>query len=1090
MAYKALYRTYRPQNFSEVVGQEIVVKTLQNSIINNKISHAYLFCGPRGTGKTTIARIFAKALNCNNRTGAEPCNDCAICQEITNGVNPDVIEIDAASNNGVDEMRDLKEKVKFLPAGTKYKIYIIDEVHMLSTSAFNALLKTLEEPPAHAIFILATTEPHKVLPTIVSRCQRYDFKSLTQTEIIENISNICDKENIKYTIDALQIIAKASEGGMRDALSFLDQAISLSEDIIDEQIASVVTGLLDKKTLLDLATFLENKKITEALEIIEKLQDSGKEVEKIISGLLGFYRDILMCKAGISNEDEETVNFSDKIDIRKVYYIIDVLSDVSNKVKFNTSASIFLEVAIIKIINASSAELDYGKRISELEEQIKNLANYANTNQGTEFDNVDNKRIRLLEEKFNNLLTELSKLELVRLIERVKTLETNANNSADLPNYKEVNNKVDKIVEDIELLKVVQEGIRTELDNVSLGGIDDSLLEDKIESNIKKIKPSVNYTEIENYVKKQIENIELPKDNNTDLEERISEVEKNVQIALNKEASTKEVITKEMVVPTDLINRIENLENNQVKNINYNEEEKSLSNQEYEERITSLENKFSSMQIENEHIKQNINNDNDKLLDELINSLEERIVQLENSINNNANNLDNSNEEENRKFYEFKLKELEDKIDEILKLKSSNSNIPNSDYEERLNKMESNIYKIMSGMLKPTTTKKTKSKVDEKQISIWRDDIIDVSKINTPNENIKTDFGDFAINEELEQKPIIIDIKEEKVVDVDETSASIDNSYPKEEEEQASNIFEESLQDFYDDNQYENHINDNHFEEVELNQDNFFANLDSSVDNDNHELNDDLSKEAKELEELEEKKRLEQIEKERLEALEKKRLEQIEKQKREIEEKRRIEEESRQQRIAEQKRFEELKRQEELDNKELDNDLDEYERYDVKVLERIMNDARNPEYATERERILNLWKHLVNLAPADKRGVAEILVEGQVKAVGNHEFVIIYDSSAICNQVMSRRFKRSSLKLLYDLLDGDYNYFAITNEVWFMKRTEYSEQYSIGTKYPTLTPINDPRLKVNNEEEKSEADEMLKRMHDIFGSTMNIKKRG
>ena len=177
MAYKALYRTYRPQNFSEVVGQEIVVKTLQNSIINNKISHAYLFCGPRGTGKTTIARIFAKALNCNNRTGAEPCNDCAICQEITNGVNPDVIEIDAASNNGVDEMRDLKEKVKFLPAGTKYKIYIIDEVHMLSTSAFNALLKTLEEPPAHAIFILATTEPHKVLPTIVSRCQRYDFKS-------------------------------------------------------------------------------------------------------------------------------------------------------------------------------------------------------------------------------------------------------------------------------------------------------------------------------------------------------------------------------------------------------------------------------------------------------------------------------------------------------------------------------------------------------------------------------------------------------------------------------------------------------------------------------------------------------------------------------------------------------------------------------------------------------------------------------------------------------------------------------------------------------------------------------------------------
>ena len=193
MAYKALYRTYRPQTFEEVVGQDTIVKTLQNSIINNKIGHAYLFCGPRGTGKTSIARIFAKTLNCPNTKDAKPCNECPICKEITSGTSPDVIEIDAASNNGVDEIRELRDKVKFLPAGTKYKVYIIDEVHMLSTSAFNALLKTLEEPPAHAIFILATTEPNKVLPTIISRCQRYDFKSLTNNEIYERLSSVCNK---------------------------------------------------------------------------------------------------------------------------------------------------------------------------------------------------------------------------------------------------------------------------------------------------------------------------------------------------------------------------------------------------------------------------------------------------------------------------------------------------------------------------------------------------------------------------------------------------------------------------------------------------------------------------------------------------------------------------------------------------------------------------------------------------------------------------------------------------------------------------------------------------------------------------------
>ncbi|MGB4180712.1 MAG: DNA polymerase III subunit gamma/tau, partial [Bacilli bacterium] len=268
MSYKALYRAYRPQKFSEVVGQEAIVRTLQNSISSGKISHAYLFTGPRGTGKTTVARILAKALNCENKREAEPCGKCLVCQEIASSNSPDVVEIDAASNNGVEEIRDIREKVKFLPSGSKYKVYIIDEVHMLTTGAFNALLKTLEEPPKHVVFILATTEPHKVLPTIISRCQRFDFKSLSVKQISAMIKKVAAEEKINITEEAVIAIAEGAEGGMRDALSYLDQAVSFTDDVITIDDVNSVTGNLNYDKMIELAYCFEEKNINSAIKTV------------------------------------------------------------------------------------------------------------------------------------------------------------------------------------------------------------------------------------------------------------------------------------------------------------------------------------------------------------------------------------------------------------------------------------------------------------------------------------------------------------------------------------------------------------------------------------------------------------------------------------------------------------------------------------------------------------------------------------------------------------------------------------------------------------------------------------------------------
>ena len=306
--YQALYRKYRSQTFSQLVGQEVVAKTLKQAVEQEKISHAYLFSGPRGTGKTSVAKIFAKAMNCPNQVDGEPCNNCYICQAVTEGSLEDVIEMDAASNNGVDEIREIRDKSTYAPSLARYKVYIIDEVHMLSTGAFNALLKTLEEPTQNVVFILATTELHKIPATILSRVQRFEFKSIRTQDITAHIHHILEKEHISSEPDAVEIIARRAEGGMRDALSILDQALSLTQgNELTTAISEEITGTISLSALDDYVAALSQQDVPKALDSLNLLFENGKSMTRFVTDLLQYLRDLLVVQTGGENTHHSPV---------------------------------------------------------------------------------------------------------------------------------------------------------------------------------------------------------------------------------------------------------------------------------------------------------------------------------------------------------------------------------------------------------------------------------------------------------------------------------------------------------------------------------------------------------------------------------------------------------------------------------------------------------------------------------------------------------------------------------------------------------------------------------------------------------------
>ena len=352
--YQALYRKYRPSNFDEVVGQKIVVNTLINAIENNKISHAYIFSGPRGTGKTSIAKIFAKTINCEHPINHIPCNECSNCIDYNNKKTVDIIEIDAASNNGVDEIRNLKSSVNLVPNNSKYKVYIIDEVHMLSTSAFNALLKTLEEPPRYVIFILATTELYKVPETIVSRCQNFDFGRITITNIVNRLSYICECENIKIDDEALKAIAIYSNGGMRDAIGLLDQLSSYKNELITVNDVDDICGLVSNEQMFNLINDLLGNNLKSVINNIIKYNDDGKNLLIIFEKMVDTFKDLLIYNNASDyftdrNVKEKLELYSSKIEERKIYSLIDILNETIKNMKYENNKLLLAELCLIKI---------------------------------------------------------------------------------------------------------------------------------------------------------------------------------------------------------------------------------------------------------------------------------------------------------------------------------------------------------------------------------------------------------------------------------------------------------------------------------------------------------------------------------------------------------------------------------------------------------------------------------------------------------------------------------------------------------------------------------------------------------------------
>lgn len=919
MAYVALYRTYRPKNFGEVIGQKHIIKTLKNAVAENKTSHAYIFSGLRGIGKTTIARILARAVNCENPIDGEPCNQCKNCLAILNDETTDIVELDAASNNGVDEMREILEKVNFLPSVLRKKVYIIDEAHMLSTAAFNALLKTLEEPPLHVMFILATTEPHKIPQTILSRCQRFDFKQLSVEEISKEINLICEKENIKIENDAVVAIAESAEGGMRDALSILDQASVYSNDTITVEDVDCVTGRISNYKLIDLVKNLKEKNAAEAIKIVGDLINSGKEVSRIVSGTIQFCRDILLYKNDIDTKNSKNIYKSDsfkelvnELSESELFYYIDVLVDIQNKIRFTNSQKIYFEVGLLKIVNSAEEDIDILGRIHKLETtaiEKNGLSTYVPNGE------IEN-RLNNIDNKIRKVTSDLEKADLDNFKEKIESkmemIEDVASKGATIDT--DISQKFDSIEDKIRLLSIDTKGAHAD----EIKALSEKLLEleNKITSQpinnetLNGEKTQENKAELEE-IKKKIADLEdfvlssgtSQKNENSDEEtkNRILEIEKRLNDVTVNDIKSNNTPSENILELSKYFElRLQSIEDfseklaHEISNLALKFKETYITNEEFNKEIAELKENYAVL-VQTIHNVKEQNVTSDSIQDVLV--LKEKVELLVQQIENVKEKTFN---------FDSALAELKENKQSVAALES----IQNKDLNELKNE-----FVVIKGQIEDLTTKMATKEVHKPEIlpaKPTKEVVVDM-----PKEPIATN-----------PEPKIIETNEAKTVKT------------------VKNV------------------------------------------------------------------------------------------------------------------------------------------YDIRIVERILQDSWGIECREEKIRLINSWKKLEDKVGYVLAPVAKILHDGKLAANGKTDLLIVYPSATICNHLMEPKNYNDAKQVIRITFGKDYEFLALPENTWQEKRAEYIGQHSIGIKQPRLTPINNPELNVvipNYEDTEQKQKRPLQQAKAFFG---------
>ncbi len=1154
MAYKALYRSYRPNSFNSVIGQEHIIQTLKNALINKKTSHAYIFSGPRGIGKTTIARILAKAINCEDLQNGEPCNKCASCKLINNSETPDIVEFDAASNNGVEEIRNILEKVNFLPSVLRHKVYIIDEVHMLSMSAFNALLKTLEEPPAHVMFILATTEVHKIPATILSRCQRFDFKPLTVKEIKNNLKNISEKEKIDVEEEALNLMAEASEGGMRDAIGILDQVNAYSTKTITLENVNNVTGRISNQKLVELMQAIKDNNSVKAVEITNELVSMGKEVSRLVQSLLQLCRDVLLYQSTggevegkLIYDDMSFKMLSGALNKRKIFYYIDVLSDVQNKIKFSLSQKIFLEVGIMKMATATTEDFggsivsvagdiseDLENRISVLENQLGKVKSELVHLNLVEFKNETKEKLHELEDSSNNsfvttipneVIERLEKLESKlrempkdNLLEEINIIKEQLNGNNNFENADEL---LQKVVYFEESLNIINE----KLEELDLRP-DDSSNEEwlKIEDSIKLVsnqmeEVSQKVQELEGSMRpKEPTLFDFDSESNDDiirltneLNELKEQLETLKQTYTHVEESLNELILNSKEKEDNLLQKRANPYEQKVLDI--------VEQQHLFEALVEEPTEASVVEEDEETIQEELfveeapaviteENQEESLVEE-----DEETIQEELFVEDVPAVITEENQEEL-----LVENDAEEPVEKIV-VEEEQEELPEEEAApEELKQIQFNLYDLYN-----EETEKKEQEVKEETVSVPVIEKIEEKASEVVVSNVIPDINDFVDErpvelhyeiscniDKLEKDLRVMNLSEEVPLDV--LNRVVGNL----------TLMKDDIITLINDKQNNVYRDKPTLESDAKRNIKTFLILLSGRDTQGSANKDSevaaLISEVKELikeyrnvgtapirpifvpqppvvekEVIEEKVDpvQEEVEEKTTPVVEEQQLEEEIKEEQKISEEPVANEVINESPLVEEPKVEEPKyiratildtkprHVETMVNKEPDDNP-----YAIEKLEAVMHDSRSEISREERKIILSNWRKLGDRVGTALSPVAKILMDGQPVVNGNNCVVITYPNAALCNHVMSEKIRFQAKQILKITYGREYDFMALPEDVWQEKRNEYRGQYQMGSKFPKLSPINNPELKIIKNSFVDEKSASYNSALDLFGENL------